>query len=78
MLNIVIGTGVVFGIIFTIYTLGLLPNLWSNLTISFNSYEDVIDRGIHICFVLMFISLIIGFLYLIGMIILTKGELVCI
>jgi len=69
MINILIGIGVIFLFVGTVYTLGVLPNLWSNEIITpykLSTFWDIIIRGLKHTFYVMGIVFVFFVLYMIG------------
>lgn len=67
MINILIGLLIILGLLITIvgivYLIGIIPNLWSNRIIRYDSIEDILNRGFPIVItivVLLILSYIVG------------------
>jgi len=71
MIEILIAIGILLGIFLVIYILGIIPNIYSLEVINPLSFDDVLLRGINIIKVLVFITIVLLGLYMVGSVVLT-------
>lgn len=70
MINILIGLLIILGLLITIvgivYLIGIIPNLWSNRIIRYDSIEDILNRGFNNLPIVIAIVVLLILSYIVG------------